>query len=303
MDYFIGIDGGGTKTIGLLGNEDGEVLWSMKGGPTNYHSVGYQQTEEELSRILIGLTLNKGIGMDHIKGLCMGAAGVDSKVDELRIHELIRKIGFQHNVWIYNDGITALVGANDGRKGGVLISGTGSIAWGIDSKGHIHRVGGWGHLIDDVGSGYFMGCLALKAVMESHDGRRKDTLIWRNISSNFNIGSHEDLIAFIYNQQINKQVIASIAPLVLVLYGEDEEADKIIETSVRELLKMVKVLMEKIGDDPMELALGGSIFTKSDIVMKLLSHEINKTYPKVNVHLPYKNPAEGALLLAMEGGI
>lgn len=298
MDYYIGIDGGGTKTICLLGNRNNEVIDSFKSGPTNYHSVGIKQTQEVFSSMFNCFYDKHKITKDNISAICLGGAGIDCSDDENIVKDIFKALGYKNKLLIFNDSITTLVGANGGMKDAILISGTGSISYGIDIYGDAVRVGGWGHIIDDDGSGFAIGRDALKKIMESYDGRCETTILWEKVSENLGISDYEELIPFIYNSK--KQHIANLAPLVLESYYLDKVSKDIVDKAVEDLFKIVKTLSLKMRIQNFQLSFGGSILLKSSLISSLLKKKINDEFPKVIIHAPHKDSAHGALNLALK---
>ncbi|WP_315117303.1 BadF/BadG/BcrA/BcrD ATPase family protein [uncultured Clostridium sp.] len=298
MGYYIGIDGGGTKTICLLGNCNNEVIDSFKSGPTNYHSIGVKQTEEVFSSMFTYFYNKHNIDKDDIIAICLGGAGVDCEEDENLLSNIFRALGYKNKLLIFNDSITTLVGANGDMKGAILISGTGSISYGIDIHGNAVRVGGWGHIIDDDGSGFAIGRDALKKIMESYDGRSEGTILWEKISKTLEISNYGELIPFIYNSK--KQHIADLAPLVLESYYSDKISRDIVDKAVEDLFKIVKTLSFKIKIQNFQLSFGGSVLLKSSLMNNLLKKKINDEFPKIIIHTPYEDSAHGALNLALK---
>lgn len=298
MGYYIGIDGGGTKTICLLGNYNNEVIDSFKSGPTNYHSVGVKQTDEVFSSMFSYFYNKHNIDKDDIIAICLGGAGVDCEEDENLLRNIFKALGYKNKLLIFNDSITTLVGANGDMKGAILISGTGSISYGIDIHGNAVRVGGWGHIIDDDGSGFAIGRDALKKIMESYDGRSEGTILWEKVSKTLGISNYEELIPFIYNSK--KQHIADLAPLVLENYYSDKISRDIVDKAVEDLFKIVKTLSFKIKIQNFQLSFGGSILLKSSLMNNLLKKKINDEFPKIIIHTPYDDSAHGALNLALK---
>lgn len=301
MEYYIGIDGGGSKTLACLGNEKKEVIASFEIGSTNYHSVGIESTKATFKEIFSYFESSQNITLDQVKDVCIGGAGIDRVEDEKVIEKVFRDIGYTNNLQIYNDSVIALVGANRGKKGAILISGTGSIAFGIDKVGKSHRVGGWGHIIDDVGSGYAIARDGLKKMMESYDGREEDTKIWEVVSNQLSISEIGELISFIYNSNTKKHDIARLAPYIVDLYEIDKVAQKVVDNGVRDLCDMIKALSKKMNGEDFSLGLSGSLLLKSEIVRELFIKEIKEMYPSLYVHLPMENAAIGALTLAVDG--
>ncbi len=298
MKYYIGIEGGGTKTVAVLGNEGKQVLSKTLVGPTNYHSVGLGEVKEEISQIFRSFQKEQNIDISQVKGVCFGGAGVDNSEDERQIRSIFHSLGYRGRLHVCNDSEIALVGATGSYRGAILISGTGSISYGIDVDGKPVRVGGWGHLIDDEGSGYALAIACLKQIMKSYDGRAEKTLLWDKVKKKINLSHQEELISFIYDADTYKQHIAELATCVLELYGSDDAADRIIDDAIKGLSDMVLTLARRMQLDEFPLSYGGSLLLKSDIYRQLFEDSLKAHLPKVETHLPYDDAVHGALKLA-----
>ena len=159
MEHVIGIDAGGTKTVCLLANEHGEILARARGEGANLQAVGELQVEKILHTVMA-----QAIGDRRIvpAAICLGIAGVDRPHDNAIIRGIMRRIGLKAPVLVVNDALVALVaGAGDEGPGIVLIAGTGSICYGRNAAGQAARAGGWGYLLGDEGSGWWIGREAL----------------------------------------------------------------------------------------------------------------------------------------------
>lgn len=300
MEYYIGIEGGGTKTVAILGDSSNNIIDTVLVGATNHHSMGLEKTKEELSKIFNFFKDKRNIEMEMVKGICFGGAGIDCSEDKRKIRLIFDSLGYKGKLYICNDSVVALAGANGRLEGAIIISGTGSVAYGIDVRGEPVKVGGWGHIIDDAGSGYAIAIGCLKEILKSYDGRGTKTLLWDKIKEKLNIFHEEEIIPFVYNQETYKQHIAELAPCVLELYGSDCTADKIINNAIESLCEIVMALSKRMELEDFSLGLGGSLLLKSDTYRKLFEEAIKKQLPKVNIHLPYKDAVYGALMLARE---
>lgn len=302
MGYYIGIEGGGTKTAAMLGGSRKEIIDATLVGATNYHSVGLEKTGEEIGRILSFFKDENNVEIEEIRGICFGGAGVNCSEDERQIRQLFDSLGYKGKLRVCNDSVVALAGANGCLEGAILISGTGSIAYGVDVNGESVRVGGWGHIIDDAGSGYAIAIDCLKKIVRGYDGRGQKTLLWDRVKEKLDISHQEKLISFIYNTKTQKQHIAELATCVLELYGSDYEAGSIINSAIEGLCEMVTALSKRMQLEEFSLGLGGSLLLKSETYRKLFEEAIKEKLPKVNTHLPYKDAVYGALVLAWELG-
>ncbi len=298
---YIGVDGGGTGTQAVWGTGADHVLGTLELGPTNRHSVGDQAVEKAIADIVHHFDAEENASLQHI---CFSGAGVDTPGDEAFIESAFRKAGYTGKLTVCNDAVGALTGANGGLHGGVLICGTGSIATAVDPDGKISRVGGWGHLIGDEGSGYALGIQAVRAITMAQDGRKPQTSLTEDVKDYLSQESIDDLIPFLYGEGASKEHVAALAPVVIAAAQTDAVADQIVADQVDEVVLMVKALSKQIGTKEFSLGLCGSLVTKSDRYRNRVIAGIKKVLPGVKPHLPLYEPAVGALLLArhFEGG-
>lgn len=299
MAVAIGLDGGGTGTAVIV--EDLVTLETLayQLGPTNRHSVGDDQVSETLRNLFVRLS-ERGIHKSDIASICFGGAGVDTKEDEKVIIQIFRDLEYVNRLQVVNDSMTALVGANEGRKGAIIISGTGSVALGIGANGEPVRVGGWGHLIDDTGSAYAIARDGIRLALEGFDGRGEPTKIWNGMKAVLKLERHEDLLNFVYSPDRQKQDIAALAPIVTDLAGMDAAADSIIEKTVDDLYDHIEALSERMETTNFQVGFIGSVLEKSDYIRLKLEKKIEKEMPGVKTHFPKKSPAEGALIMAKD---
>src|SRR5438552_4197397 len=166
--YVLGIDAGGTKTVCLLADGEGTIVSESRGPGANLHSAGELTVEKVLHEVM-----ETAIGDRDVTpaAICLGIAGVDRDDEARTVSAIMRRIGRKSRVLVVNDALGALVAGAQDAPGIVIIAGTGSIAYGRNTRGEAARAGGWGHMIGDEGSGYWIGREALAAVMRAGDGR------------------------------------------------------------------------------------------------------------------------------------
>ena len=167
--FVLGIDAGGTKTVCLLADGDGRVRASARGPGANLQTLGELEVEKVLHEVMDSVLADE---RSAPAAICLGIAGVDRPHDNAIIRGIMRRIGHKAPVLVVNDALAALVaGAGDDGPGIVLIAGTGSICYGRNEDGRAARAGGWGYILGDEGSGWWIGRQALSAVMRAGDGR------------------------------------------------------------------------------------------------------------------------------------
>ena len=141
MGYTIGIDGGGTKTTGILATETGEIVAKVQAGPSNYHVVGIEQTQSVLLEIITKLSAHIGDTSLQSILVCIGMAGLGREEDRIVIGQICDEIGINENRILTHDAHIALVGGTGKQAGVIVISGTGSIVYGINESGNEVREG------------------------------------------------------------------------------------------------------------------------------------------------------------------
>ncbi len=301
MKYIIGIDGGGTKTDCAITDLYGNILFETKGSHSNFLVEGTEKISESILNLIDKCKKQLKFDYKDIEIILIGTAGAGRQSDADRLkksfieYSKTKGINFKNFV-VESDARIALEGAFSGKSGAVLIAGTGSILIGKDLEGNIHRVGGFGRLIGDEGSGYSLGRKGLNAVSKQFDGRGTFTLISKYLKEKFNINSSEALITEIYKNNFD---IASIAPLVIsAAENNDETALKIINEEIDELQKHITAMQKKLNLHKLNLSLIGGLLNKENFYSKNLKEKIAKNISGVKIKLPENSPAVGAVLMA-----
>ena len=209
--HVLGIDAGGTKTVALMADADGQVVGEGRAGAANLQTEGELEVEKVLHTAIERATDGRSL---PIAAVCLGMAGVDRENDGLIIRDVMRRLGFRLNTLIVNDALIALVAGAGANPGLVVISGTGSIAYGVSPRGLAARAGGWGPTLGDEGSGYWIGRRALAAVMRDADGRGPRTDLTPLVLRHFSLSAPGGLVAEIYHQPQGRRAIASLAAVV-----------------------------------------------------------------------------------------
>jgi N-acetylglucosamine kinase-like BadF-type ATPase len=305
VEYIIGIDGGGTKTEGVLTDNNGILLDRYITGATNPHAVTFEKTQERLAEILDHFFSRFEPSGASCRAICLGLAGVSREIERVQIRDFLHNYTAQHEIdvrsFIRNDAEIAMMAAAEDPFGIIVISGTGSIVYGLTPDGHHYRVGGWGHLLGDEGSGYAIGLKTLQAVMQSFDGVIAETMLTGMIMERHSFSGIDDLKAYIYQPNIHKQHIAEFASLCIQA-GEqgDSVAIRLLETAAQDLAVLTLALRRKdpwLAQAP--IALSGSMFKHSHFYQQSFERCIKWESPQTSFLLSYRSAAEGAARLAL----
>ena len=298
MEFILGIDGGGTKTIAAIADSNGNVVAETRVGSTNPNSCTNQELESTFRKLFNDLEKQLPDDFQRISYLFAGIAGTGNEANKILLKEMIKKfIPANTSIHVEPDTINALYSGTYGKPGIVQISGTGSITYGINNNLKYDRVGGWGYLLGDEGSGYDIGRQGIKAVLQAYDGRGPGTIMSQLMFTYFNVDNGHDLIQKIYTSQAPKNEIAVLSKVVIESYKrQDPEADRIIGNVIQEITFSIETLYKKLFSehDKVKVVLCGGVFSEkaiSELVKNSLSNVPNKM-----VVLPDIPPVGGSLI-------
>src|SRR6478672_5563617 len=232
--HVLGIDAGATKTVCLLADDLGTVVGEGRGPGANLHVAG----ELEVEKVLHGV-MQEAFGHRTIApaAICLGMAGVDREDEARIVRGIMRRIGFNARTLVVNDALIALVASAGEAPGIVIIAGTGAIVYGRNAAGEAARAGGWGHMIGDEGSGYWIGREALAAVMRASDGRGPSTRLTAQILAHFKVADVSRLPRIVYDRDVPRVNVAALGPIVQRVAVEgDPVAVRILERAAEELV-------------------------------------------------------------------
>jgi N-acetylglucosamine kinase-like BadF-type ATPase len=301
--YVIGVDGGGTKTELALIDLEGNLVGMEKVGSTNYQAVGGEQLRDELLEGFSGLANVTNVDIDRVDHIFLGLAGAGRQTDQEEIKALFEDTVFAGKITVDSDAIVALAGAFGTNPGIILIAGTGAICFGSNQDGKIVRSGGWGYLLGDEGSGYYIGREAIIASLKDFDGRGEKTSLKENLKQRFELDSIDKIIPRIYQNKIDRVAIANIAPVVFELANQgDLIAEEIVRKTGHEMGLLAKSVATqlKFSGEEINVALIGSIFKQKDMLVSQISKELFEISWNVTIVEPRFQPAFGAALLGLK---
>jgi N-acetylglucosamine kinase-like BadF-type ATPase len=312
---FIGIDGGGTKTLCILGDQNGHILAESRGESSSVKSRPWEDVKRVLLSLIREVLDLSGTDASSLGGIFLGLAGSDRPEDRKRIVDWLQtELPEGVPITVHNDAVTALAAGTWGQRGIVLISGTGSIAYGFDpATGEFVRVGGWGYLLGDEGSGFDLGRRALLAVMQEYDGRGESTALTKLVLERWALQHPGQLINTIYGQDNVRTAIADGSKLVLqAAAAGDSVAVKLVDEAIKELEKLVQTATtllsnklslglnensEAIGNE-IPLVITGGLFSDQRFVQFFRDTPTMQS-GAFEIRLLERPPVVGAYLLAL----
>jgi len=292
--YYIGVDGGGTKTALSLIDENGNKVSAALSGPLNYNFVG---VEKAVSNLKDGIE-KLGIGDRKISAIGIGDPSIDEVSYNPKSKEFLSRVReiVDCPIYIKSDAYMTLYGLTEGKMSGVLlISGTGVMAIGEDKDKKVHVAAGWGRLTGDEGGGYYIGLSGLRAALKMADGIGRETILLNAALKHFGVKEPRELTAKLYGE--NAPDMAGFAASVAKCADKgDAVAKSILEETARVLADYAGVLMEKC--DTNTLGVYGSVICKNEIVRKTFEGLIRERNPQVEIKELTVSAEESAALYA-----
>lgn len=297
--FVLGIDGGGTKTTAVVADENGTVYMEVETGGSNPNTLSKTGFEDVINGLLNQLRIQNEEVYMQIKVCFAGMAGVGESNRHKEVEELIgRSFPKGTKIFVENDAFNALFSGTLGSPGIVQISGTGAITVGMNSVGKTERVGGWGYLFDDFGSGFDLGNKALQAVFKEYDGRGKATMLTDVISSYFDVKRVPDIIEKIYGYIHPRTVIAPLSRLVVdAAIHDDAIAKEIIEGACKDIYSSISACHQKLFsvDDSIPVILSGGVFSNNNLFMEQLKILAQPELPNIVFSSTKTAPVGGAI--------
>lgn len=295
---FLGIEGGGSHTVAILADEHGNLLQRFEAGPANLKILSDSQL----------LALLKSIARVFPKPdtLAIGMAGARTEMDWGRIRAAAGKVWKGIPCHATNDLETALVAG--GQKAAtqeaarvLVLSGTGSCCYGRSATGKTVKVGGWGHVLGDKGSGYDIALTALKAVLVRFDRHDEWSKLGTQILHRLEFNEPNELIA--WAQSVDKSQIATLATEVFDARSKgDKVAAEILDAAEKSLAEDAVACAQRLvkAKAPVRFVLAGSVLLKQPEFAKRVAARLSKTWPGAVVSALERESAWGAVVLAQK---
>jgi N-acetylglucosamine kinase-like BadF-type ATPase len=295
----LGIDAGGSKTVALLATLEGRVIAEGRAGGANLRTHGELVVEKILHEVIDQVLDGRP---ERPQAVCLGIAGVDRHDDAATIRGVMRRLGFRERTIIVNDALIALVAGAREAVGLVLVAGTGSIAYGVNARAVAARSGGWGPVLADEGSGYWIGRRALVAVMRHADGRGPRTALTPMVLERLHLARPDELVNEVYEGAERRQLVATLGQLVAQAQaGGDAVAAEILSDAASELVLAAASVVERLEmrGDVFPTFLSGGMFRSIESLSSDVRNRLAELAPRTTVSLLSAEPASGAVRLAL----
>ncbi len=288
-EYFLGVDGGGSKTTAVVFDEKGNFICSACGESINYYSVGLENARQAMSEIINSLSVKE------YTCAFIGMSALNERAGEAETERFCGGVIKSDLTVMDSDLFVALEAMNAKSECACIISGTGSMAVMRGTDGKISHTGGWGYILGDEGSGYAIGLSGIKAAIKSAEKCADETALLGECLKYFSISNIYDLIDLYYEKKVSRKTTAAFARLVnKCAENGDKTSLAIIETEAEELFGTAYGLLKNAKSD-IPVGLWGGVFQNNLIFRKKFT-ELASKRGFDNVKLIDFTPEIGAVL-------
>jgi glucosamine kinase len=297
--YVMGVDGGATKTLAAVLDLQERRLHLGHGASSNADAVGARPATESLLRATDEALDRAGVAPELVDGAVLAVAGTDTEAVAEHMHAA------RPGSWvIVNDVVGAWAAATAGQPGVGAISGTGSNVFGVGRVGSETRswcAGGWGHILGDEGSGYWLAARSLRAALADRDRSGPRTALSEAAVEFFGVRRVEELATLVYSKPLTKGEIAAFAvETARVAHAGDAVARALYDRAAQELGAQVLAVIEQTGlAGAFPVGLIGSAFKAGALFVDPLTAMLRASAPAVRVSVVEMAPVGGCLLLAV----
>jgi N-acetylglucosamine kinase-like BadF-type ATPase len=301
---YVGLDLGGSGTRAALADAEGSVLATGKGGPSGIaaSAAGRRLLARSLDSALAPIATRVGMSP------CVVHAGTRGLSLPGRRDTLLLELGTRFSdaeIHVSNDALIALWGGLAGGPGVAVLAGTGSIALARSADGREGRAGGWGYLLGDEGSGYWLGREAIAAYLQVLEGRRPAGPLAARIASATRARTVPEGIAWVNSGDNPVARLAGLAPLVAeAVDAGDEGASEILSRAGRALADLAAAAVAQIwpngAADPVHVACCGGVWAAGAALTTPFREALADRLPGGTIAPPLLPPVAGAIVLAMQ---
>jgi glucosamine kinase len=311
--YYLGVDGGGSKTTCVVGDES-SVLATVNAGGSNITRVGEAGAREVLQQAIREACLAAGIKSQQVVRACVGAAGAGRPEIASTVRKIVAEI-IPGKIEVVGDMEIALAAAFGKGPGVIVIAGTGSIVFGRDAQGKVARAGGWGFTISDEGSAHWIGVAAVRAVLRAADELGEDQA---ERDSSWPGGRLFSELKTVWGLESLPQLgrAANASPDFAVLFpavltaaeAGDAVARQVIADASRELAQLAGIVLRRLfsaqhsSASAVPMAMAGGVFRHAAMIRKLFYNEVRAANPEVVLNPEVVDPVHGALQMARKPG-
>ena len=291
--FFLGLDGGGTKTRCVIGDAT-SILGSGSSASCKVQRVGEACAQDALAAAIHEACVQAGVSPRQITRTCAGVTGAGRPEIAETMRRLLTGI-LGGEIEVIGDVEIAFEDAFGAGPGVLVIAGTGSVAYGRNTAGETVRAGGWGHAVSDEGSGYWIGLEAVKAALRQHDVQRQSVFL-NALMNALGTTSFDDFVVRINAHP--QPDYAALFPEIQRLAGTDDPiANSVLAHAGLELAHLTQIVVTRLFADgvAVKVAVHGGVLTVSHQLRESFLQNMRLLVPRAELSSKELDAARGAL--------
>lgn len=298
--YYLGVDGGGTRTTAAVADANGNVLAKADGKSINYNSVGIERARSNMREIVLWLC--EACGADRFAAAFIGMSAISERADEKETERFAGGIIPADKIIMDSDVYIALSALDERGECAVVISGTGSMAAGRTKGGAIIHTGGWGYILGDEGSSYAIALDALKAAIRGYEKSAPETLLTDALKEHCGVSDYLELLDIFYDPPMERSEIARFTVKVFeCAENGDTVANEILKNNAAQLAKTAAALLSQLENCD-TLGVWGGVFENHENYLEMFRQSVRESFPRLTVGLLCVPPYVGAVMAAIREG-
>ncbi len=299
--YYLGIDGGGTKTKYLLVNEGLQKVCEREGSTIHIHQVGVEGIKSQLKENISKICEEVNISTKDIAYAFAGVPGYGESLDDMvKIDKAIKEV-MEVPYSIDNDAVNGWAGGTACKPGVNVVAGTGSIAYGRNAEGKLARCGGFGPGIGDDGSAYWIALRTINEYTRQKDGRSEKTVLVDILEKEYNISYKYEIVDIAFNRlKFNRTELAKFSTICfLAAEAGCLACKKIFEDAARAIFEHIYAISKELNfNEEFVVSYTGGVFKAGKHVLEPLNEMIKESGLKCYLQEPELDPWNGSVLLA-----
>lgn len=305
MTLYLGVDGGGTKTVAALADETGQIVAAARAGGSNYQDIGISSAGAEL-RVAVQSALQKvGASLSDVAGAAFGMAGADRATEMMIVQGMVDEYVPVSRRYVENDALLVLRAGTKEAVGVGLVAGTGTNCIGRDRYGRRHQIGGMGPISGDVGYAEDLAMRTLGGAWKAFDGRSGPSALSAAVCGDFGVAAVDELVQLMVRGELPEPVVRKVVQCLFRCAREgDGLARRIVEDTASRMGAAAAAAMRALvllGPNAV-LVLGGAMFqTKGhELLVDACAKRVREAVSEAHVIVLDTNPVVGALLFARD---
>jgi N-acetylglucosamine kinase-like BadF-type ATPase len=304
MGYVLGVDGGGSKTLAVAGDERGEILGVGRSSGSNHQAIGMQAAMNVIRSAIEGALAQAGIHTGDLDGAFYALAGADLPEDFQMLCPALQELGYGRQVGLNNDSAASLRSGTDNPNAVVVGWGSGTNGMGHNARGQEVRLPALGDISGDWGGGDELAREAIRLVARAHDLRGRETMLTGMVLETLGVPTVDEMIRALYFRQVDRDCFRLLPPLVFrAANAGDPVAHDLVERSVEEVTVTAVALLRRLGliEVPADVVLGGSVFrAEGTLLIDGVRERLRRDAPLARVVVPDVEPVVGAYFCGLD---